>query len=1096
MARSNAQNSRAQTITRRLLTYAVLAGLLWIFYIAAGRALCYIAMRQIAGLTNTKITTQSVEFHTDGSVYIKNLVIGPYNVTDPYPEQGNETILTAEDVYTRFSPSSFLLLRPRLKVIEINGFVFNARHNLDTGQWNLSALKILPLKDGTDRMPSIHLRDGMLEYSKISEGGTRVALRTPLDARFEFDPKNGKGYSFEIATAAMASGFGKSRLTGYWKPGRVTIAGGISSVDVPELEMAWIIDVLAAELTYDQDDAFSLKLTIKNLDSRRSPALQKLALAGSALLEKPGPVAALQRFFEQYQPRGKIDVDFQASGNLSRLSASALSGTVYCKDVTFCHQKFQYPIEHLAGPIDFSERSVKLNNLKGRHGNVELSFDGSAEDAASGWQYEIRMRSDKMSLDDDLYNAMNAKQQEFWCDFSPTGFAAIDYRFSRTSQTDKQDKLTVELRGTDAVCRYFPYPLNNLSGRLSFEAGKVIFSDIVSDVNDRKITVNGEIKPDGPENLRYDISIRVKNMPLNSTLEAALPARQKDLFRQFSPAGLADGDIKVSTRTGQPLSFTADLSFKEASLKCEQLPFAISDVAATAVFTPDLITVKDFSGRHENGLISLTGQVRPVGEGGRLLYDIALKLEQTQLNGDLLGLLPRSLEKIASDLKPEGKVNASVDLHKTSLTKPPEYSITLKCLNDSVIIPSLCYLLTDITGTLTIDANQITFDNLAATIGDDIPSNGTKVTMKLNGEVALSDQVFSSAVLDLDAHSVHFDEQFARALPLHVQPLLDKLDPNGTFDLGFEDIRILRTQDGGKSIDFAGDVTLSKCGFEMSGSKIHLDAALTTEGTYKTSEGLTACRTALDDGSLRIKGKSFTALKANILYDPDLRQWSTEDLTADWYGGKLKGKFTFKQPAGQAGEYVLQTGFNNVDLKQFLSDTESRKVPENGHTSGKMNGSFSVNARIGDNSSRVGACKLQISDMQVGKLSPLAKLLSVLQLTEPQDYAFDQMFVDSYIRQNDLLVKKLDLSGRDVAFYGSGQLDLKTQSVDLSLIARGRRLATDDPSIFQSLTEGLGQGVVRMNVTGNFNDPKVTTKTLPVIESTLQILGAKPAVPN
>ncbi len=1088
--------ARSQSIIRRLLTYAVLVVLLWVFYIAAGRALCYIAMRQIGGLTNTKIRTESVKFHTDGSVYIKNLVIGPYDATDPYLDQSNQTILSAENVYARFSPGSFFLLRPSLKVIDIDGFVFNARHNLDTGRWNLSDLKILPLKSGGRRMPAIHLRDGMLEYSKVSQSGTKVALRTPLDALFEFDQETGKGYRFEIATATMASGFGQSRLTGYWKPGRLTIAGGISSLDVPELEMAWIIDVLAAEFTYDQDDAFSLKLTIKNLDSKRSPALQKLALEGSALLEKTGPVASLQRFFEQYEPRGKIDVDFQASGNLNRLSESILSGTVFCKDVAFQHYKFQYPIEHLAGPIEFTEHSIKLDHLKGKHGDVELSFDGSAKDSDSHWQYELRVRSDKMPFDGDLYKALNAKQQEFWRDFSPTGFAAIDYQLTQQSPTDRWDKLTIELRGTDAVCRYFPYPLDNLSGKLFIEADKAIFSDIVSDVNHRKIIVNGEIAPDESKNPKYDISVHVENLPLNPTLEEAMPEQQKKLYKQFGPSGLTDGDVKVSTRAGRPANFTADLSFKEASIKCEQLPFAVSDVTARAVFTPDLITVKDFSGRHENGLISLTGQIRPAGEGGQFLYDVILKLEQTQLNSELLALLPRSLEKIASDLKPEGKVNADVDLHKTSLTRPPEYSITLTCSNDSVIIPSLCYLLTDVTGSLTIDANQITFDKLKATIGDNTPGKGTKPTLKLSGEVALGDQGFSSAVFDLDAQDVHFDEQFAQTLPPHVQPLFDKLDPNGTFDLDFKNIRMLKTEDGGQSIDFDGTVTFSECEFELSGSKMCLDASLTPQGTYKTGEGLTACRAALDNGSLKIKGKSLTDLKSNILYDPDLRQWSAEDLTAAWYGGKLKGKFAFKQPAAQAGEYVLQTGFDNVDLKQFLSDTESRKVPENGHTSGKMNGSFSVNARIGDNSSRVGACKLQIKDMQVGKLSPLAKLLSVLQLTEPQDYAFDQMFVDSYIRQNSLLVKKLDLSGRDVAFYGSGKLDLQTLNVDLALTARGRRLATDDPSILQSLTEGLGQGVVRMDVAGSLYDPKIKTKTLPVIEGTLQILGAKPAVSN
>jgi hypothetical protein len=130
--------------------------------------------------------------------------------------------------------------------------------------------------------------------------------------------------------------------------------------------------------------------------------------------------------------------------------------------------------------------------------------------------------------------------------------------------------------------------------------------------------------------------------------------------------------------------------------------------------------------------------------------------------------------------------------------------------------------------------------------------------------------------------------------------------------------------------------------------------------------------------------------------------------------------------------------------------------------------------------------------MQFGKLSPLGKLLQVLKLTESKDFAFDKMFVDSYIRRNDLLVKKLDLSGQAVAFYGSGLMDLKTRNVDLVLTARGRRLATDDPSVWQSLTEGLGRAVIKMKVTGDFYDPDVKTEALPVIGDTLRILGKKP----
>jgi hypothetical protein len=113
----------------------------------------------------------------------------------------------------------------------------------------------------------------------------------------------------------------------------------------------------------------------------------------------------------------------------------------------------------------------------------------------------------------------------------------------------------------------------------------------------------------------------------------------------------------------------------------------------------------------------------------------------------------------------------------------------------------------------------------------------------------------------------------------------------------------------------------------------------------------------------------------------------------------------------------------------------------------------------------------------------------VLKLTEPTDFAFNQMLVDSYIRGNELFFERFDLSGESLAFNGSGRMNLQDRNIDLTLTARGRRLATSEPSILRSLTENLGQAVVRMNVTGGINDPQVETTALPVIKDSLQILG-------
>jgi len=486
MARLKIKNLESNGVMRWLAEVLILAVLLWLFFILAGRALCHIALSQIAELTNTKIKTKSVNFHTDGSVLIKELVISPYE-----KQRDDDTILKARTVYARFSLTSLLLLRPRLKVIDVNDFAFNAQYDLDTGWWNLSELTIKPPKGTSGKMPRVYLNAGTLQYSKISNGQVKVALSVPLNAIFRLDEETPKGHSFEMTTATLFHGYGQSRLTGYWKPGYIEITGGISSVDVPELDMAWVIEVLAAELKYNRDNDFSLKLRIDDLHSKRSPALDKLALVGPAFLGKSGPFTALQKFFNRYQPYGQVDIDLDATGNLRRLGESTLAGEVYCKDVAFCYYKFPYTVEHLAGRIDFTENRVDLNKLKGKHGNVKLVFNGWSRDFGPNWEYQIGITSDNIALDNDLYSALNPKQKKSWSAFSPNGFAAIEYQLNRLSKMDEEKNLTVELRGAEAVYRRFPYPLKNLTGRLFFEHGNVIFSDVVSQAGECKIAING-----------------------------------------------------------------------------------------------------------------------------------------------------------------------------------------------------------------------------------------------------------------------------------------------------------------------------------------------------------------------------------------------------------------------------------------------------------------------------------------------------------------------------------------------------------------------------------------------------------------------------
>lgn len=1090
MAQCKTQKTRRRRRTTQFLMWLLLIVLLWPLYILGGRALCYLALQEIEELTNTEIKTESVRYHANGSVVIKDLSISPSE------EQDDENpIFKAKEVGVRFNIASFFSLHPRLKVIDVNDFVFDARYNLDEDRWNLSVLNIKPPRESPSQMPRIRLESGILQYAKVSGDKVEVAVSLPLNAEFGIDKDPRKGYKFEVTTASMASGDAPSKLTGYWKPGRVAFAGGIASVNVPEFEMAWIIDVIAANLEYGNDDTYSLKLRVDNLHSIRNASPNRLVLVESVSAGNSSPFSALQRFFDRYQPSGIIDIDLDARGSLDHLSESTLTGKVFCRDVAICYHKFQYAIEDISGRIDFTNSSVKLQNLTGRHDNVRLSFNGWSQGFGPEWKYLIRITSDNMPLDNDLYDALNPRQQEFWDAFSPAGSTAIDYRFTRNSTTDKQKKLILEPRGAEAIYCKLLYPLKNLTGRLTFDRDKVVFSDVVSRIDNSKIILNGEVTTRGTDKPTYDLTAKVQNLPLDSTLRNALPKKQQELFEQFRPTGLVNGWIRFSASEREPESFTADLSFKEASLNLDRLSLPISDISAKTVFSPGLVVFKEFSGRYNNGLISLSGQIKPDSEPNQPSYNMSVRFEQAELNHELFNLLPVSVRKVVSDLNPSGKINFTADLDKKQ-TKPADYTVTVECLHNSISSPKLPHPLQNIEGTFNVDGNVVRLNNLSAALDYGPSEPNDPATIKVSGVVTLADGTFGSAVLDLSAGNIMFDEPLSRALPQRARGVYDPLAIPGRFDLDFENLKIRRDKNGRNSYDFDGVVTLKECGFKVSGTRIELSSVLKAQGQYNADDGFKNCQAQLADGKLKIMGKTINSLTTKILYDPNESSWSTKDLVADFYGGNLKGKLVTSRPADRPGKYVLQTGFNGAELKRFLADTKQAERPENGYTTGQMNGSLSLSAQIGDISTRIGACKLMIQDMQVGKLSPLAKLINVLQLTSPKDFAFEQMLLDSYIQHNELFVRKLDISGQTYAFTGSGLLDLQNFDLDLRLTARGRRAPTDDPSVLASLTEGLGQAVVRIDVSGNIHDPKITTETLPVIKETLQVFGTKPPSSN
>ncbi|MHC4574703.1 MAG: hypothetical protein ACYS76_11325 [Planctomycetota bacterium] len=1044
-----------------------------LLYLLKGSVLRRVAVRQIVELTGARAETSSVHVGLGGSVLIENLLIRPGEEGKP-----GDVLFEAESLSARFGIGSLLLLRPRLKEITVKDFVLDARCDLDTGRWNLAALKIKLPKGGAGGVPFVNLENGTLKYSEIANGQVKAVAATPLEMRFGPAEKDQDGYVFNIETAEIAAGLGRSNLHGHWRPGNFTVAGGISSADIPELRRVCAINALAAELNYDRTGAYSLKLRIKDLVGERRPGTGDSY--PQKLLKKFAVFTALQTFFGRYDPQGRIDIDLDASGSLKQLAESKLRGTIHCKDVSVCDRKFPYPIKHVAGWIDFTEKSAELRDLCGWHGDVKMAFGGSFKYFGQNRHYEIRVTSENMALDKDLYDALNAAQKKFWSDFSPSGRAAIDYRFGRRSPAGKTRALTVELLDVQARYRYFPYPLENLRGWLFFTEENITVSDVISQYNGRKIVIDGKVAAHHGDRPLYDVSVRARNIPLDPTLAACLSDRQRCLYDGLNITGLADAEIQVLTSEDGPAAadVTADITLRKACLKLYDLPMVLSDVSVRTVVRPDLIRIRSLRGNSGDTLVSLTGRIWPGADSKELRYDLVLQGEKAPLNDDLFGLLPASLGTIVHGLRPKGKINYRVDLNKAAGYLRPDYKIAVECLGNSFKFDAIPYPLENLTGSLRITADKMTPQSAAT--GSNVGKTLETTHVLITGQLTQTNNSFDDGQLDLDLRS----------------------------------IRIFGSPAGERCVDFIGAATFKNCNLDVSTAVTELDAVLQVECLYKIGQGFDSGLAVLRADGLRVEGKSLTELNADLIYDRNQQSWLTRNLVAGFYGGSLTGRFELKQPIARASDYLLQVAFENVDLKEFLRDrvkcideppkadfTIRPGAPETswnaGDTSGKFSGSLCLAGLIArgshDDQGLAGRCKLTIWDIQVGRLSPLAKLLYVLKLTEPQAFAFDRMVVDSYIKQGRAFLEHFDLSGDALAFNGSGWMDLESRNVELLLFARGSRLAAAKPSVFQSLTENVGQAFVQIEVSGSYCDPRVTTTALPVIKGTLGILGKKPA---
>ena len=1119
-ASNNPPSGKRRRWRRVFVRVLIVLAVVGVFLLGAGvwlaRALPGLAAAQIGRLTNTRVRMGAFHFRWDGSVSIDGLVLQPLREEPRY----DPTILRAKSVSARVERRSLLRLSPRVTEIRLQDFLLDAQMDLETGRWNVGDLRFRPRPGGGGgTIPAFHLQRGKLRYAKVSGGKVEIVTSVPVEASFGRDDQPGGGYRFALRTSRLAGGHGASRLSGCWRPGELTLAGGLSSTDIPSLARVWAVDVLAAELKYDKSGAYTLDLRLKDVHGKQAPQVDALRLLAPATRAQAGPLVALQNFFSEYQPTGRVEsIRINASGNLGKLQDSTITGKLVCADVSLCDSEFPYPLDHLTGELDFTESTVVANRLRGKHGAVDVSIEGWAKGFGRDQQYQYRVTSRNMLLDPALYAALPAEEKRLWDAFQPSGMVAVDYRQVRTSPADRRRYLAVDLNGVSAAYREFPYPLTGVTGKLFFDRESITISDVISRAGAGQIRLNGRVTSPHTAVPAYHIVIDANELPLDAVLGEALPPAQRRRYEQFEAEGVADVHARIfrtqEANDAGPTDFLADVSCTLRSVRLAQPPVVLADVVAEAALTPDSLTIKRLGGHWGETRVALAGTVHFAEDDQPSHYHLKLTAGAVPLNEETLARLPRPLAERVAAFRPRGRVNLTADLQRTDGNEPADYTVVVQCLGAEIDHERFAYPLRDVRGTITATNHSLTLKNVTAKpdlasagAAPDWPESanvagnartvapgptslsGLPAEVQIEGSATLAGGGITKGVFTLKARDMLFTRALGDALPKDLAALYRDLSPEGPFDLDQVVLNVSEAGAGSTLVEFNGMASFKACQVSLAGTTARLRGALRTAGAYRTDSGLAGGRVRLMAERFVVRDKPVTDLGVDAIYDPNIGKWTAENFTGTCCGGTVLGNLEVAEVNPGGLQYLLRVVLSRVDLAQFLSAGQLHDPVDTRYSSGTMNASLSMGARVGDGASRRGACQIDIANMQVGKVSPLAALLSVLSLNEPTDYTFERMLIHSYLKRDKLLIRTFDLSGRSVAFAGSGTLDLSTEEVDLLLTARGHRLATAEPSVLQSLTEGLGGAVVRMEVTGPAARPHVQTKALPVLGDSLRILG-------
>lgn len=355
------------------------------------------------------------------------------------------------------------------------------------------------------------------------------------------------------------------------------------------------------------------------------------------------------------------------------------------------HPQLRYPLDKVSGEIFLKKDDLRIRNVKALCGSsiVTASMDmhGIKMPAPMTAMVEIN----DLELDHRLFQSLPAQMQEMWNRFQARGHvdAKAVIRFDGINWHPYIEVLTEDLA---INAEFFPYPLTNISGTITYNDGKLIARNMSASAGEQSLSGSLELTKASPKWL-MDLQFSSDGpVAIDKNLLNALTPRNQAIpsgFQKFVDALHPNGTVHLkharfqrSVEDPTRINRSLELIFSECSLKYDQFRYPIDNVHGEITVDNDRIIVRDFIGRNDATRIKAYGLCQL--DAGQLdSVDLVFDTYDLAMDEELRNALSKGVQSLWDEIQPVGMMgHAKVEMIKRSRNEPLDVRVEMK--KDSV----------------------------------------------------------------------------------------------------------------------------------------------------------------------------------------------------------------------------------------------------------------------------------------------------------------------------------------------------------------------------------------------------------------------------